>query len=65
MTAAYTQREMKHVIDKYDWLRCQIGVESRVQVLVGGRKLLPQTIFHLKAWGRSWEEAQAMLETPK
>jgi hypothetical protein len=65
MTAAYTQREMKHVIDKYDWLRCQIGVESVVQVHVGCLKMMPQTIFHLKAWGRSWEEAQAMLENPK
>jgi hypothetical protein len=46
----------------YEFLRCQLGEFERKKVQLSAYRVVEEKVFHLLAYGKTWEEALEMLE---
>lgn len=53
-------RRLLKTKDAYDWLSHQVGTETVVRVQTSPYRAVPETIFTLLGFGRTWQDAEDM-----
>ena len=49
----------------FEFMRCQIGEYDTVKVKTGRFREVLEKVFHVKAFGKTWDDAIDMLERSK